>query len=198
MGFYEPQKQQWMVREIRSNSVFWDVGANVGFYSLLGSKLVGPGKVFAFEPVPRNIEYLTKHLALNRAKNVEILEIAVSDRIGKSSFEIEDTGSMGHLSGNGTLTVPTATLDSLVEQGKVLAPNCVKMDIEGAELLALRGAADTFRQFRPVLFLATHGKQVENECCQLLESWGYEWRSIQDKSDGDLGEFVAKFRDRGV
>lgn len=195
MGLYEPRKQRSLAREIRPNSVFWDVGANVGFYSLLAANLVGSGRVFAFEPVPRNLAYLRKHLALNRATNVEILEVAVSDRIGTSSFVLEGTGSMGHLAGEGSLTVPTTTLDALVEQGKVLPPDCVKMDIEGAELLALRGATDTFRRFHPVLFLATHGREVENGCLQLLESWGYEWRAIQRKSESDLGEFVASFRD---
>jgi len=195
MGFYEFKKQQLIVREVLPNSVFWDVGANVGFYSLLASKLVGSGKVFAFEPAPRNLSYLRKHLAINRTKNVEILATAVSDRIGTASFEIEETGFMGHLSGEGSITVQTTTLDSLVEEGKVLPPNYMKMDIEGAELLALRGASHTFQRFRPVLFLATHGRQIKEKCCQLLDSWGYVWRNIQDESDGDLGELVAKYRD---
>lgn len=198
MGFYESQKQRCIACAVRKNSVFWDVGANVGFYSLLASKLVGSGKVFAFEPVPRNLLYLRKHLVLNHAKNVEVLATAVSDRIGVSSFEIEETGFMGRLSGEGNITVPTTTLDSLVEEGKVLPPNYVKMDIEGAELLALRGASDTFQRFRPVLFLATHGKQIESDCCQLLESWSYEWRSIQDKSEGALGELVARYHNQEV
>jgi FkbM family methyltransferase len=198
MGLYEYKKQQWIAREVRPNTVFWDVGANVGFYSLLASKLVGPGKVFAFEPVPRNLSYLTKHLALNRVVNVEVLAIALSDRNGTSSFEIEETGFMGRLSGEGSITVPTATLDSLVEEGKVLPPNCVKMDIEGAELFALRGATRTFQRFRPVLFLATHGEQVEKECRCLLESWGYACCSLQDKPDNNLGEVLARFPSRIV
>jgi len=193
LGIYEYKKQQWISREVRPNSVFWDIGANVGFYSLLASKLVGSGKVFAFEPAPRNLSYLKKHLALNRVTNVEVLAIAVSDRSGTSFFEIEETGFMGHLSIEGKITVPTAALDVLVEEGKVRPPDYVKMDIEGAELLALRGAARTFQRFRPVLFLATHGKQIEKECRLLLESWGYEWHSMGDKPEGDLGEVLARF-----
>jgi FkbM family methyltransferase len=200
LGYYEYEKQQRVAREVRPNGVFWDIGANVGFYSLLASKLVGSGRVFAFEPAPRNLTYLRKHLALNRVTNVEVLAIAVGDRNGTSCFETEETGFMGRLSnegriGEGKVMVPIATLDSLMEQEKVLPPDCVKMDIEGAELLALRGASHTFQRFRPVLFLATHSRQIEDECCQLLKSWGYEWRSIQDRSEGDLGELVAQFRD---
>jgi FkbM family methyltransferase len=193
IGFYEYKKQRWISREVRPNSVFLDIGANVGFYSLLASKLVGSGKVFAFEPAPRNVSYLRKHLALNRVTNVEVLAIAVSDRNGISSFETEETGFMCHLSSEGKITVPTATLDSLVEEGKVLPPDYVKMDIEGAELLALRGGSRTFQRFRPVLFLATHGREVETECRRLLELWGYDCRNIESKSNSDLGEIIAKF-----
>jgi FkbM family methyltransferase len=193
IGFYEYEKQRWISREVRPNSVFWDIGANVGFYSLLASKLVGSGKVFAFEPALRNLSYLRKHLALNRVTNVEVLAIAVSNRNGISSFEIEETGFMGHLSGEGSITVPTATLDSLVDEGKVCPPDCVKMDIEGAELLALHGGSRTFQRFRPVLFLATHGRKVETECRRLLELWGYDCQDIGSKSDSDLGEIIAKF-----
>jgi len=193
LGFYEYEKQQWVSREVRADSVFWDIGANVGFYSLLASKLVGSGKVFAFEPAPRNLSYLRKHLALNRVTNVEVLTMAVSDRNGTSSFEIEETGFMGHLSGEGSITVPTATLDSLVDEGTVLPPDYVKMDIEGAELLALRGASRTFQRFRPVLFLATHGREVGTECRRLLELWGYDCRKVGSKSNSDLGEILARF-----
>jgi FkbM family methyltransferase len=193
LGIYEKEKQQWIASEVRQNSVFWDIGANVGFYSLLASKLVGSGKVFAFEPAPRNLFYLKEHLKLNHVTNVEVLSIAASDRNGTSSFEVEETGCMGHLSIEGKIIVPTAALDSLVEEGTVLPPDYIKMDIEGAELLALRGAARTFQRFRPVLFLATHGKHIEKECRLLLESWGYEWRSMEHNPEGELGEVLARF-----
>ena len=165
----------------------------MGFYSLLASKLVGTGKVFAFEPVARNLAYLRKHLALNRVTNVDVLAIAVSDKNGSSCFAIEETGFMGHLSAEGGIRVSTATLDSLVEAGKVLPPDYVKMDIEGAELVALRGGSQTFQRYRPVLFLATHGPAVETECRRLLEDWGYVCRNLGRQSNGDRGEIVAKF-----
>jgi hypothetical protein len=100
---------------------------------------------------------------------------------------------MGHLSGEGGITVPTATLVSVVDDGAVLPPDYVKMDIEGAELLALRGASRTFLRFRPVLFLATHGREVATECRRLLELWGYDCRNMGSKSNSDWGEIIAKF-----
>jgi len=192
LGFYEYEKRKLICRQVAPDSVFWDVGANVGFYSLLASELVGSGKVFAFEPVPRNLSYLRRHLTLNRVTNVEVFAVAVSDRNGTASFEVEKTGAMGHLSGEGSITVPVATLDSLAEAGKVLPPDYVKMDIEGAELLALRGACQTFQRFHPFLFLATHNREVHQSCCQLLESWGYKCRMLQGGFPQDRGEVVAE------
>jgi FkbM family methyltransferase len=133
LGFYEYEKQQVIAREVRPGSVFYDVGAHVSFYTLLASSLVGHGKVFAFEPVPRNVAFLRKHLALNRVSNVEVLEVAVSDTHGRARFQIEPTGFMGHLSNEGGIGVLTTTLDSLIQEGRILPPSYIKMDIEGAE-----------------------------------------------------------------
>jgi FkbM family methyltransferase len=196
LGLYERKKQRLISQEVRPNAVFYDVGANVGFYSLLASQLVNGGKVFAFEPCPKNLAYLKQHLVLNRVTNTEVLPLAVSDNNGTACFDVEGTGSMGHLSSEGSIAVQTATLDSLVEQGKILPPDYIKMDIEGGELAALRGASATFQNYRPVLFLATHGRAVHNECRHLLESWGYEWTDCESDPAGNLGEVVAKFRRR--
>jgi FkbM family methyltransferase len=191
LGSYECEKQQAIAREVWPGAVFYDVGANVGFYSLLSSLLVGRGKVFAFEPAPRNLPYLRSHLELNRAGNVEVLPLAISDTIGEAQFQIEPSGLMGHLARGGNATVSTATLDSLVESGRIAPPNFVKMDIEGAELLALRGASRIFERCRPVLFLATHGHDVERECRVLLASWGYEVQEI-GQTTSDRNELLAK------
>jgi hypothetical protein len=90
--------------------------------------------VYAFEPLPRNIEYLRKHLKLNSVSNAELLELAVCDVVGIASFQEADNSSMGHLGGGGSTRVRTATLDSLLLQEKILPPSLIKIDIEGAEL----------------------------------------------------------------
>jgi FkbM family methyltransferase len=193
LGFYEHKKQELISEAVRPNTVFYDVGANVGFYTLLGSLLVGAGRVFAFEPLLRNLGYLKRHIALNQIQNVEVLELAIADENGSAFFEIERTGSMGCLSSSGQVRVQTASLDSLLAQGKILPPNYIKMDIEGAELLALRGAEQCIRQYRPQIFLATHGTAIHSGCCQLLEDWGYECQILELTAYG-YGEVVASPR----
>lgn len=190
MGLYEYRKQRLISHAVQPNRVFYDIGANVGFYTLLGSVLVGSGKVVAFEPLPRNLGYLRQHLALNHIQNVEVLELAVSDENAGASFDDESTGSMGHLSGSGRIKVQTAALDSLLRQGRILPPDYIKMDIEGGELRALRGAEQCIRQYRPQVFLATHGREIHAECCRLLESWNFQCETFE-LADSGLGELVA-------
>jgi FkbM family methyltransferase len=187
LGIYESQLQKLVAQEVRPGSVFYDVGANVGFYSLLASGLVGAGKVFAFEPLPANIQFLNRHLLLNQIQNVEVLEVAISNQAGTAFFRQEATRAMGRLQADGDCRVQTAALDSLLQEGRIAPPNYIKMDVEGAEFTALIGAKLCFERYRPKLFLATHGKQVHDDCCRLLRSWNFELRVIarpsQDRAD---------------
>ena len=184
-----------MAREIRPGTVFFDVGANVGFYSLLAARCVVTGRVYAFEPLPANIAFLRKHLEMNRVRNVRVLEVALSDESGMTSFLSESTRAMGKLEAGGSLTVETSTLDTLIAEQRIPAPDCIKMDIEGAEFRALRGAARCFREHRPLLFLATHGTTVHDDCCDLLASWGYKWiYTARDSSE--RAELFAQFSEK--
>jgi FkbM family methyltransferase len=115
LGSYEYEKRRLFERALREGFTVFDVGAHVGFYTLLASVLVGAkGKVFAFEPLPRNLHYLKEHLRRNRVENVSVVEAAVSDRSGFAAFEEGLYDSGGHLAAAGRLRVPTVTLDELV------------------------------------------------------------------------------------
>jgi FkbM family methyltransferase len=196
LGTYEYDKQKLIAKELSPDSVFYDLGANVGFYTLLAAKRATTGKVYAFEPLPRNIEFLRRHLELNQVSNAAVLELAVSDVAGRASFQEAGDSSMGFLKSGGSLNVLTATLDCLLQQRRILPPTVIKIDVEGAELLVLRGSREVFQQFRPVLFLATHGREVHPECIQLLVSWGYECKDLGDGAGKDSGEIVARYRPR--
>jgi FkbM family methyltransferase len=178
IGTYERLFQTIVARHVKVGSVFHDVGANVGFYSLLASALVKDGTVYAFEPVPKNIYYLKRHLQLNRIGNVKVFEVAISDQVGTEQFLEEQTRAMGHLSDQGNYRVRTSTIDALIESGRVAPPDYIKMDIEGAEFKALLGARKCFQRCRPTLFLATHGQEVHEACCRLLVEYHYDFFPI--------------------
>jgi FkbM family methyltransferase len=181
---------------IGKGSVVFDIGANVGFYTLLASVLVGDrGKVVAFEPVPRNLRYLWSHLQINRITNVLVIEAAVSDNNGECLFDTGPNHSTGRISKKGGLTAKVATIDKLVAGGEVPPPTHMKIDVEGAELNVLRGGMSTLIAYRPDLFLATHSKGVHRQCCDLLKSLGYNLEPISGTELDQTDEILASAKD---
>ena len=181
LGTYEYSKQKIFSATIKRGDVVYDLGANVGFYSLLASVLVGSqGQVFSFEPVPRNLAFLRSHLKLNRAGNCSVIDAAVSSSDGTAAFDLETHHHIGHLGGDSqnTLSVRTVALDSLIASGKIKPPNVIKCDIEGGEYDALRGAAGSLSRYCPIIFLATHGPEVHKSCCTLLQDLHYQLTPI--------------------
>ena len=161
LGTYEYEKQGMFVNRIKEGSVVYDIGANVGFYTLLASVLVGPrGKVIAFEPLPSNIYFLKEHVRLNKCSNVTVIDAAVSEKSGVTFFEEHTNRCMGSLSSKGSLEVKTICLDDFVAKGEFPPPHYMKIDVEGAELLVLTGAKSILTNYHPTIFLATHGIEV--------------------------------------
>jgi FkbM family methyltransferase len=185
LGTYERFAQRIFVEHVRPGSVVYDVGANAGFFTLLASKLSGPsGAVYAFEPMERNLRYIREHLRLNRTGNVQVVPMAVSDRIGPVRFAAAHNPAMGGLAASGEIEVQSTTLD---EWASTMAPpSFIKMDIEGAEHAALSGAVELLRSARPVILLSEHGWEQHERCGRLLESLGYELKLLVDgMSDGN-------------
>lgn len=180
LGSYEYKKRLVFERLVAPGSVVFDVGANVGFYTLLASILVGPrGRVFAFEPVPCNLFYLKKHLELNRISNVAVIEAAVSDKRGVASLALGPSGSMAHFSPQGSISSETCCLDELLDAGAVPAPQHIKIDVEGAEFLVLSGARSLLTRFHPTVHLSTDVGETHQQCCSLLQSLGYKLQPIE-------------------
>lgn len=192
LGSYEATKQQALAASIHEGCVVWDVGAHVGYYSLLAATLVGEnGRVFAFEPFPDNVRQLREHLRINQVSNVVVIEAAVSDQDAALKFKIGETTTTGLVSDDGELEVKAVRLDALLQEGRISPPDVIKLDVEGAELTALQGAANTLREHQPVVFLATHGNDVKNACRDFLTSAGYSLKSISGAPFELEDEFVA-------
>jgi len=194
LGSYERNQQALFKEFIKEGDVVFDIGAHVGFYTLLGSLLVGSrGRVVAFEPIPENLGYLKQHLEINSVSNVEIIEAAVSDRRGHDRLSSGPSSSMWHLDAQGELEVPTINLDELVLNEKLPPPNLIKMDIEGAEFLALSGSARVIEEFHPVLILSTHGYEIHYRCRSFLESAGYRLTPISRALIDESRELLAVY-----
>jgi len=192
LGTYELDKQVLFSKYVKPGMTVFDVGANVGLYSLLSSVLIGGnGKVFSFEPLPENIFYLKKHIELNKLKNVTAIEKAVNDKVSTVRFNFGDNRSAGYISNEGEIEVETTSLDEYINQGNPL-PDLIKMDIEGAEYEALIGAKEILKTKKPVIFLATHSDELRAKCLKLIADFGYSIKPIGSQSFEKSDEFVCE------
>lgn len=182
-GSYEPEQSALFDALIEPGATVFDVGAHVGYYTMLSSQLAGErGHVIAFEPNPRNFAFLQRHVAMNRLANVRVEELAVSDTNGTAHFEFGTGSGTGHLAGDGALTVRTVRLDDYCGAND-LRPDAIKIDVEGGELAVLRGAESTLASARPVIFLSTHGEAVHRACMDWLNGRGY---GLEPVDGGDV------------
>jgi FkbM family methyltransferase len=150
LGTYELRKLELFAGTIQEGMTVFDIGAHAGYYSLIASRALGrAGHVVAFEPLERNPIHLRRHVPLNHASNVKVLNVVVTNRRGVARFDPGTEGFMGKLAPEGTVEVRTVALDDLVAAGSVPSPNVMKLDIEGEESNALLGAASLLRDARP-------------------------------------------------
>lgn len=197
----ETEQTTAMLTELGDGKVFFDIGANVGYYTILAAQAVGrSGAVVAFEPVVRNLVFLQWHVTLNKADNVKILPFALSDKSSIASFSLGQNSAMGHLAAAGDakqpktddlVYVPTVSLDEIAAKLN-LAPDVLKIDVEGAEMDVFRGGRQTLESAKPTIFLSTHSPQLRAECLHFLEEIGYKIESLLPH-DADSHEFLAKF-----
>lgn len=147
-GAYEKVISEKMLASLVPGDCVWDVGANVGYYSVRFSEVVGAGgRVFAFEPSEINRERLIGAVA--RLPNVVVLPVGLSDESGVASFaqgldEIGATSRIvsGEAAAEGTSVVELARGDEIVRHGTAKSPNVMKVDVEGFELEVLLGLGD--------------------------------------------------------
>lgn len=192
LGTYERDAQRVFAQHIRPDDVVYDVGANVGFFTLLASRIAK--EVYAFEPLPRNLEFLREHVRMNDASNVHVLPLAVSDRAGTARFAAAENPAMGGLSARGGIEVETTTLDAL--RATLPAPSFIKMDIEGGESAALSGAMTLLRQDGPKILLSAHGYEQHQRCSELLRGFGYQLETLVDgAADGNYVLLATRSRD---
>jgi FkbM family methyltransferase len=161
-GWFEPAEINFVRSQVRPGDVVLDLGANAGLYTVLTSRLVGEaGHVYAFEPGARAVVLLRRNIALNGLTNVTVINAAVSNETGHASFgEASDTAmsSLASISRDdqhieGWQTVRTLRLDDAVTEYGIRPATFIKMDVEGAEKLAIEGAERTLAEARTLTIL---------------------------------------------
>jgi FkbM family methyltransferase len=192
VGEYESFLQQVIIAELGAhpNGTFFDVGANAGFLSLVAAKaLNGKGRVVAFEPHPQTASEAQRQFQLNNLTNVTVVAAAVSNDAG--FVELDDSGSSDMVKfaqlekdrPRHKVRVPTVTLDEQVD--KFGMPDVVKIDIEGAEMLALQGAKRMLGAGNATLLVEIHSEELYAEIQPYLKSFGYRFFRISGKEITD-------------
>lgn len=183
LGTYEPGLQAALRDFARPGMTAYDVGAHIGYVSLLLARAVGAqGRVFAFEPLPANLDRLRANLALNpEIRNVIVVPAAAGDRTGTARFLLHESGEMGKAQGSagrqaqyrGALEVEAIALDDFVYAQDNPAPGLLKLDIEGGEVLALPGLRRLLAEARPVVLLELHGPESAAAAWAAFAAAGY-------------------------
>lgn len=179
-------------KEIKKGMVVVDIGANIGFYSILASKLVGSkGKVYAFEPEQKNYNRLVKNLKRNRCRNVVPLNLAVGEKKGELKLYINPDNPSDHCTydrghGHTSETITVTSIDAQV-QGRV---DFIKMDIQGFEESALKGMKETFSRNRHLKLITEfwpYGLKKAgsdpSKTVRLIEEAGFKVYDIGHKGD---------------
>jgi FkbM family methyltransferase len=183
LGTYEPELQKAIRHWVQPGMVVYDVGANIGYISLLMAKAVGrQGKVYSFEALPVNIERLKQNiLSSNTEVPITVIHAAVTDKDQPVEFLVHESTSMGKVTGaagrevayENRITVDGITLDTYQSGNNISAPDIIKMDIEGGEVLAVEGMRRLLQEHHPILFIELHGPESAKAVAKVLDDYGY-------------------------
>ena len=200
-GKVEQPVQRTLRRVLRGGDVFFDVGAYLGFFTILGARLVGPsGNVVAFEPHPTSVGALRGNVELNGFTNVTVVPKAVS-AVSATALLDGRSAALAALLEPGAAAgsaeeVQTTSIDDFVSAHPTLIPSVVKIDVEGHEVEVLRGMKETMSRHSPVIVCEMHGRN--EPVAHMLRGLGYTLRALDgggSAEDVPRGAHVIAFRD---
>jgi FkbM family methyltransferase len=164
LSYYEVKETRWLKKQVKADWVFFDVGANFGYYSMIVSKFSGgQARIYAFEPFAPIFASLQRNKELNGLENVLTFKLALSDKEGEIEFLAPPVGNLG----GGKISpvkvdaqpravserVKTTTLDAFAQSHAVAKIDFIKVDVEGAEMMLLSGAKETIGRCKPVMMI---------------------------------------------
>lgn len=160
--YYEQNVRHWWLRFVKRlrKPVVYDLGAHAGYYTL-SAAAAGARSVVAFEPAPKTYAVLKRNVARSGRRNVRTFELALSDHEGTADLRLYAASGnnslvprpLPHLVARGSIRVRVRPLDDVVRSERLELPGLLKLDVEGSELAALRGARDVLKRAKPVIFM---------------------------------------------
>lgn len=187
LGSSQRLEQTTLRALLKGGVTFYDVGANVGFFTVMAARLLGRnGRIFCFEPLATNCRQIQHNAALNGFENISIKPVALGKIDGEATFWTSAEPTWGKLASTGTLPdkmageikVPVRRLDTIVADEKLPSPDVIKIDVEGAEVDVLLGATAILQRNRPALLIELHG--TNQAVAETLSGLGYQVKVIGD------------------
>lgn len=184
---HEPLNTKLLRDYLKEGMICLDVGANIGYYTLLESKIVGDqGRVIAIEPSPINFQVLEKNLKMANAKNVNSFCLAGGDKNGILKFLLERQSNLSRIlredeivkPSDTIVDVPVKKLDLFVEELDLKKLDFLRMDVEGYEYQIYKGFRNSLKKFKPMIQMEFHcmllgDKKTRKLLCMLKED-GYD------------------------
>ncbi|MFA4849426.1 MAG: FkbM family methyltransferase [Methanoregula sp.] len=199
-NYYEKADFEMVLKLIKDDMTIFDIGANIGWYTINLSKIYSRAHIYAFEPIPKTFDYLTKNVALNELSNVSLLNFGFSDKDEKIDFYYYPEGSANasliNVSENKNVEKIISyvrKMDAFIKENK-LHLDFIKCDVEGAELFVFRGGINAIERDRPIIFTELLRKWSAkfnyhpNELIVLLKNMGYRCFAAKE---GKLIEFFT-------
>lgn len=212
-GFKNFEYTTIFIKLIKKIDVFLDVGANIGYYTILGKTYNPKLTCIAFEPANGPFYYLSKNIELNDFSDVTLEKLALSNKIGTLKFyEIKNKkytylehnlageGSAGSMESNRSfqvIEVPTITLDQYLRNSKLKTIDLIKMDTEGTENLILENADYILSEFKPIIICETLYNQIEDKLNDIMVKYNYEFYNYTNGGLKKVDTIKRKF-DNGV
>jgi FkbM family methyltransferase len=183
-GHAEEAVQKLLAERLRPGMVFYDLGANIGLFSLLAARAVGPeGRVFSFEPDPAVVARLRRNVAKNGFANIAVVEAGVWSASGELNFipaeaRSPDRGTGRFVTGarDGTSLLKCVSLDDFIADHSI--PDGIKCDVEGAEIEVVRGAEKLMRSRRPWILAEMHSDANARSWSDSLAGLGYTLEAV--------------------
>jgi FkbM family methyltransferase len=187
---FEKDETNYLKSTLKEGDIFIDIGSNIGWFSLIASKIVGEkGKVICFEPTPETYARLVENVKLNNLRNIDYRNVGLSDKKGELPFYVSENGYDAfnsfapnqHIESGNTIQIPVSTLDFEIENIDKALIKLVKIDVEGWEKFVLYGGKDFFVKYNPIVMLEFAEENTFNagypiyEIYDIMESWGYAW-----------------------
>lgn len=209
--FYEPVNYEFtsmLIDLIKSQKVFLDIGANIGYFSVLGSKSNPDCRIFAFEPSVGSHHFLKQNIALNDCKNVTVIDKAISDIDGTLEFNEVTNRKYPwleyNLNGSNSLAghyisrdfrsydVQVTTLEKVVKDHDLESVDLIKLDTEYTEHMILNCSVETINKYKPIIICEVY-PEVEKEMDEILTKKIVDYKIYQWLQESHTLQIIESF-----